>query len=156
MRWIGNKEQHAYMRMRQEQNRDQFSRAEEWVRCALLKTKHKWTRQAIWGCRIFDFWNHSFGIAIEVDGQEHDHEYDAARDAYNYWCSGILVLRVRNFVETDLQSALEVIGRGETLQERKARIRAELGLAVDANRKEVLKAAGVLGAHCSWKPQTVE
>ena len=35
----------------------------------LAATGHRWSRQAIWGKRIFDFWCATLGIAVEVDGR---------------------------------------------------------------------------------------
>lgn len=152
MRWVGNAEQAAYMKQRQIQNRNRVSKAEDWMMAALASTDHKWTRQAAWGCRLFDFWNAQLGIAIEVDGPEHRREYDTARDRYNYYRSGIVVLRVRNFDVSDLKVALDFIRMSETWQERKRRIRIEHGLPPDAPMKKVLLAVGLEKAHLDWTP----
>jgi len=101
LNWTTKKEHSDYMRMRQEQN---ISRAvnntnENWMYAKLLETPYKWKRQALWGYRIFDFWCHNLGIAVEVDGPEHNIKYDAYRDEYNFRRSGILVLRAKNLNE---------------------------------------------------------
>ncbi len=153
MRWVTNKRQSEYMRRRQRQNRARgLTEAERWVAQALDATGLKWTRQAWWGCRIFDFWNAELGIAVEVDGPEHCRDYDEHRDRYNYVRSGILVLRVPNFDEAALTVALNHIAKGETHAERKARIRRELGLRPDATGKAVVRAAGLSLAHGRWEP----
>jgi very-short-patch-repair endonuclease len=97
------------MRVRQRQNLQRRSKAELWMAEHLSKTGVKWTRQAIWGRRIFDFWSHDLGIAIEVDGPEHKKKVDDYKDAYNLHRSGVIVIRVKNFNEDDAQMALEKI-----------------------------------------------
>ncbi len=51
--------------------------AEVWAHPFLKQTRLKWTRQSVWGYRIFDFWCHEKGIAVEIDGLTHDKDYDA-------------------------------------------------------------------------------
>lgn len=89
----------------------------------LSLTGRKWTRQAMWGYRLFDFWCHELGIAVEVDGPEHNQEYDVARDRYNYFRSGILVLRVRNFNEADADKAIKAIESSEAWKTRKEKLK---------------------------------
>jgi very-short-patch-repair endonuclease len=105
------KEQHQYLRERQKEQlqKSKTSKAELWMFEKLNQTGLKWTRQAIWGYRLFDFWCHDLKIAIEVDGPEHNKNYDSFRDKYNLNRSNILVLRVRNFNEDDAQKALKAI-----------------------------------------------
>jgi very-short-patch-repair endonuclease len=126
MKWPTTKEQHAYMKGRQEQNiaRSKANPNEQWMAEHLSSTEIKWTRQAQWGYRIFDFWNHRLGVAIEVDGTSHDAVYDEFRDKANMTKSGILVLRVRNRNEADALEALEAIKLAETWNTR----RTALGL----------------------------
>ena len=107
LRWITQKSTNQMMRVRQRQNLQRRSKAELWMAQHLKKTRIKWKRQAIWGRRIFDFWSHALGIAIEVDGPEHRKKIDEYRDAYNLHRSGIIIIRVKNFNETDAQIALE-------------------------------------------------
>lgn len=125
-----DKETHAYMKERQKQNivSCKKSKAEDWMKDKLAETGLKWRRQAEWGYRLFDFWNHKLGIAVEVDGKEHNKEYDSYRDKYNYERSGIIVLRVRNFNEDDAITALSVIGKTEDWLER----RKKMGLLTKA------------------------
>lgn len=121
MRWVTSKDESEYMKTRQKQNlaSSKNSKAEAWMNEKLKTTDYKWTRQAMWGYRLFDFWNAKLGIAVEVDGPEHVAEYDAARDRYNYLRSGILVLRVKNFDEADADKALKTISSAESWQQRK-------------------------------------
>lgn len=154
MRHTTNSQQHAYMKARQAQNLARFSPAEEWAAKRIRKTGGKWTRQAIWGCRIFDFFSIKRGIAVEIDGPEHldKADYDAARDKYNYFRSGILVLRVRNFNEADLDAALCEINRGELRKDRRKRVRREVGLPETASMQDAVRAAGLTLAHGDWEP----
>lgn len=86
----------------------------------LKKTKLKWTRQAYWGFRLFDFWCHRLGVAVEVDGPEHIRERDEERDQYNFHRSGIIVIRVRNFSEPDAAACLREISKTGPWAERRA------------------------------------
>ena len=95
---------------------------ENWMLECLEKTGHRWTRQAQRGFRLFDFWSHELGIAIEVDGPEHRADYDSYRDEYNYRRSGVVVIRVRNKNEEDAARALKIIGLSGTWDARKAAI----------------------------------
>lgn len=92
---------------------------ENWLRDKLMGTGHKWSRQCTWGFRIFDFWCHELGIAVESDGPEHIPSYDSYRDEYNLRRSGIIVLHVRNKNENDLSEALEIIKKSETWKMRR-------------------------------------
>ena len=140
------------MRMRQLQNLARYSAAENWAYEKLRATGVKFSRQTIWGCRLFDFWNAKLGIAVEIDGPEHDAAYDSVRDRYNYLRSGILVLRIRNFSEADLLSAIKAIQSSGSLVERKDKIRTEYGLPPGTPMRQVVKAAGLDLAHCKWDP----
>lgn len=94
------------MREMQALNKARYVPAEEWAWKRIRKTGGKWERQAIWSCRIFDFFSIKRGIAVEIDGDTHNPTYDAIRDEYNFFRSGIVVLRVRNFNEADLDAAI--------------------------------------------------
>jgi very-short-patch-repair endonuclease len=123
LRWPTDAEQHAYMRGRQEQNRAKakINRNEQWMARLLAATGLAWTPQATWGYRLYDFWCHGIGIAIEVDGDEHDPDYDDYRDEYNFRRSGVVVLRVRNGNEEDAAAVLALIPKLGTWEERRAR-----------------------------------
>ncbi|MGI4873243.1 MAG: DUF559 domain-containing protein [Janthinobacterium lividum] len=112
MRWPTTKDESDYLRVRQEQNivRSANNPNENWAKGHLESLGIKWSRQALWGYRIFDFWNATLGIAVEIDGLEHNKDYDASRDAYNFDVSGIVVLRVRNQNMEDMAAALLQIG----------------------------------------------
>jgi very-short-patch-repair endonuclease len=124
LRWCTTPVQVQYMRLRQEQNMAvaKHNPNESWMRSKLAATDLRWTRQPIWGYRLFDFWNYALGIAVEVDGPEHQPDYDAYRDEYNFRRSGIVVLRVRNRNEEDADMAIQFIKASCTLQERKKAI----------------------------------
>jgi very-short-patch-repair endonuclease len=124
LRWATNAEQAAYMRQRKAENlaRALVNSNENWLLEKLQRTGFKWTRQATWGYRIFDFWCHELGIAIESDGPEHNQDYDAHRDEYNMRRSGILVLRVRNRNELDAAAAIVAVAQAETWKERRAKL----------------------------------
>lgn len=126
--WPTNKEQAAHMKMRQKQNLliAKTNKAENWMKEQLEKTSYKWTRQSIWGIRLFDFWCHKLGVAIEVDGAEHNKKRDWGKDMIDFQVSGIIVLRVKNFNQVDADQALEKIKHMETWNER----RIKLGLKI--------------------------
>lgn len=93
-----DKETAAYMRMRKAQN---LARARnnpnECEAFKVLKDAGKTpSRQAVWSWRIFDFWWSFEGVALEMDGAEHDPVWDEIRDRYNFARSGILVYRAVN------------------------------------------------------------
>lgn len=112
------------MRMRQSQNivKSKNNPNEIWMRDKLLSTGLKWKRQAQWGYRIFDFWNHELGIAVEVDGLEHNKIYDVSRDEHNFNRSGILVIRVKNKNESDAVSAVSEIRLATSWNSRRHRL----------------------------------
>lgn len=124
IKWPTAKEQHAYLRMRQYQNMRKAisNKNENWMHNKLMKTGLKWSRQAIWGYRLFDFWCHEKGIAVEVDGPEHDAEKDAARDMAYYRKSGILVWRVPNGDEEAAAYALGGIAKAEAWSVRRKKL----------------------------------
>lgn len=113
LRFPTTKEESDYMRMRRDQNlkRAAWLKAEnEFMQKFLIPTGIKFSRQAQWGYRLFDFWVHDKGVAIEIDGPEHNRGYDAHRDLYNFLRSGIIVLRVRNFhVEDSVAAAKNLV-----------------------------------------------
>jgi very-short-patch-repair endonuclease len=131
LNWITDADGHAYMRMRQSQNtcRSQLNPNENWMDSILKDASLDFTRQAIWGKRVFDFWNSSLGIAIEVDGSDHEARYDQYRDEYNFRRSGIVVLRVTNRNTVD---AMLVINRIKS--EVKWKVRKEM-LGLNDNTK---------------------
>lgn len=69
----------------------------------------KWERQYIFGYRILDFYCPEMKIAVEVDGEEHDREYDNYRDEYLFRVYGVPTLRVRNKNINDLNEILKII-----------------------------------------------
>lgn len=125
LRYPTNRDSHEYMRMRQWQNLEQCktNRAEDWMAKILKReTDLKWNRQAQWGYRLFDFWNSKLGVAVEVDGDEHDQSYDSYRDKYNFERSGIIVLRVRNFDEVGANQVIKEIKLVESWFERRLKM----------------------------------
>lgn len=126
LNWNTNQEQAEEMRQRQQFLKSICLRnkAENWMSGILERTELKWTRQAVWGRRVFDFWNGEKGIAVEVDGPHHEQQrhYDLYRDEYNFRRSGIIVLRVANFDEVAASDALQIIFAETIHKDRKARI----------------------------------
>ena len=109
--WPLNKLHSDHMKGRQKKRRtDGMTRAEKWAHENYLsKTGLKWTREAAWGFRLFDFWNHALGVAVEIDGPEHNSELDRWRDHKEWERSRIIVIRIKNFNEIDGQKFLEQI-----------------------------------------------
>lgn len=134
LKWITKKEDTDRMKRFKVKNLNREISAENWMKDKLSQTDLKWTRQAIWGFRIFDFWNHEKGIAVEVDGPTHNEKYDEYRDRYNYLRSGIIILRVRNFNEQDAQQALNKIKSQTSWVER----RKQMGISGPKNIRTAL------------------
>jgi very-short-patch-repair endonuclease len=132
LRWPVNSVQQKHMSEMKSLNKKSsaVNANENWMAEKLECTRFKWTRQAQWGCRIFDFWCHELGLAVEVDGPEHRLSYDNHRDEYNYRRSAILVLHVRNRDEEDAAAALRLIGESSSWKER----REKLGIAGHGQR----------------------
>lgn len=125
LNWNTTAEDHEYMAMRQTQNRQRNSDNENWLAKILHQSTHyNWKRQAIWGKRLYDFWNAKLGVAVEVDGPEHNPNYDAYRDEYNFRRSGIVVLRVPNGDYDRASEVCDWIGNSETWEQRKTLIGA--------------------------------
>jgi very-short-patch-repair endonuclease len=124
--WPCKKNLSDHMAMRQAENRKicKTNRNENWMLEKLTETGRKWTRQARWGFRLFDFWNHDLGVAVEVDGPEHDQDRDAYIDAHFMKKSGILTIRVKNRDEAGARAAIEAISKAMSWNAR----RASLGL----------------------------
>lgn len=122
LRWTWNGETHDYMRMRKAEQMEKSLRNpnESWMLEKLSGTGLNWSRNATWGYRLFDFWCNEIGVAVEVDGPEHNPEYDDYRDTYNFRRSGVVVLRVRNRNEKDAAKALRFIDISETWLDRRA------------------------------------
>lgn len=122
LRHTTTKEKSAYMLAMQIKNRGacKYNENENWMRDILIaQTQYKWTRQARWGYRLFDFWCHELGCAVEVDGPEHNKGYDQFRDYYNYVRSGIIVIRVKNKNEEDAAEAIAYIKTLGSWEERR-------------------------------------
>ena len=122
MNWTTKKEHHAHMAERQKQNLENSAKNanENWLAERLSATGYKWTRQARWGFRLFDFWNTQLGIDIEIDGPEHNSAKDAKRDTEEWNRSGIMVIRVRNGNEADATEAIEKISTAGSWNSRRA------------------------------------
>lgn len=109
------------MLLRQNQNisNSKKNKNENWFSEKLNKSKFKFSRQRRWGYRIFDFWCHSLGVAVEIDGPEHKPKIEQERDLLEFNRSRIVVLRVRNMNEDDAYKALTYIHQSETWNERR-------------------------------------
>lgn len=138
LRWPTTQEKAQYMKERQIQNRINCvkNRNENWMKAKLAGTGFKWTRQAQWGYRLFDFWCHELGIAIEVDGPEHNKHVDNYRDEYNFRRSGIIVLHVRNNNDGDADEALAFISKSDKWSDRRNAL--GLNLKTKAGRRRLV------------------
>lgn len=101
-----------------------MTRAEKWGYECLKKSGIKFKRERRWGYRIFDFWSSVYGIAVEIDGQEHRENWDKKRDKQDFLRSGVIVLRVNNFDEHGMSELLKSLTflKYETWIERRARM----------------------------------
>ncbi len=127
-----NKESSDYMYKKQKElRRKGMTPAEKWMYEKLKQTGERWNCQSIWGWRLYDFWCARLGVAVEVDGAEHNPEREKIRDEYNYATSGIVVLRVKNFSENDALFALEKIKTAGLWKER----RITMGIHRDKEHK---------------------
>lgn len=97
---------------------------ENWMFKKLLATGLKWQRQRLFGYRIFDFFCPLLGIAVEVDGGEHDPEKDKQRDDEYIKRYDIEILRVNNMDEEGAKKALLAIAISETWKDRRCAISA--------------------------------
>lgn len=124
LNWTYTKERHRRIRNLKLANLavSVKNRNENWMYRKLLQTGYKWKRQAEWGYRIFDFWCHDLGVAVEVDGNTHDAKYDAYRDEYNFRRSAIVVLRVHNMDEIGADRVLHIVSQIETWRSRRTRM----------------------------------
>lgn len=82
---------------------------ENWMAAHLETTSHRWVRQQIAGHRIYDFFCRELGVAIEVDGEDHEPDYDHWRDLDDWRYARVLVLHVENRNEADAYRAMEEI-----------------------------------------------
>jgi hypothetical protein len=142
MKWPVNREQMEYMKKLQYEARvlSESNVSDNWADTILATGTLKGTRKAIWGCRLFDFWNGRKGVAIELDlpkpgaGQEEDRH---ARER-----SGIAVYRVKSFDEGHLRL---VLSEAESLEDWAVR-RDRLGIPYQLKGKYLPK------AHGNWIP----
>jgi len=120
----------THMEMRRVQNLKMalVSRAENWMFAKLKCIQGvKWIRQYVFGYRIFDFFDKKWGIAVEVDGPEHDEEYDTLRDDKNRDENAVIIYRVNNFDGEDAKFAISRIRKfikdGKSWAVRKSKVR---------------------------------
>jgi very-short-patch-repair endonuclease len=125
--WPVAKKWHAHMKQRQRENRERSVPAENWMADMLARyLPHvKWTRQATWGFRVYDFWCSKRGIAIEVDGATHDADREIVRDQLDWHRSGILVLRVKNYDDNGAIEAIDQVARNTSWNQRRAKLGKE-------------------------------
>lgn len=125
LRWPQGKAEAACLRGYRQKHRKRYVAPEYWMRGYLDQTGLKWTHQKSWGYRIFDFCNMVIGCAIEVDGPEHDKEYDQYRDEYNFRRSSIIVIRARNYNDDDAAKTISIVECLGPWKERRALITSE-------------------------------
>lgn len=120
--WPVNKELAAHMKMRKQQNINRgMTAAEKWFYENYLQNRssYKWSFQARWGFRLFDFWCHTLGCAIEIDGSEHNSELDFQKDQKEWNRSRIITIRIHNFDEKDAEQCVEKLKSISSWNERR-------------------------------------
>ena len=138
MEWPVNREQMEYMKKLQYEARvlSRSNVGDNWADAILATGTLKWTRKAIWGCRLFDFCNARKGVAIELD--EPKPGAGAEEDRHARERSGIAVYRVRSFDEGHLRL---VMAQAESLEDWTVR-RDRLGIPYLLKGKNLPKANG--------------
>lgn len=120
---VVNKEQSDRMKEMQAQQRAKRNKSEDWADEIIKTYGLKYTRQAIWQARLFDFWFGGKGIALEIDGQSHtlfkQKLKDSITDNHFYMISGIIVLRVKEYDERALRQAMAKVCLSEGWKERR-------------------------------------
>jgi hypothetical protein len=114
--------------------------SKNWADGILRASRLKWTHKAIWGCRLFDFWNARKGVAIELDGPKRNAGDEEDRHARER--SGIVVYRVKCFDECQLRL---IMSEAERLEDWGVR-RDRLGIPSKLKGKDIPK------AHENWVP----
>jgi len=73
-----------------------YNPRQRWMRDKLLSewSEASWKQQFVFSGRIFDFWNSRDGVAILVDYNRQDPEYDAYSDEFYFRKYVVLILRV--------------------------------------------------------------
>lgn len=90
--------------------------AENWFDKNICKDFHfQFTRQKIFGYRIFDFWCESLRVAVEIDGKRFhkDTEFDQQRDDVYQKRFKVSIFRVKAFCREDY---LSVLGKLKSLR----------------------------------------
>jgi len=84
--------------------------------------------------------------------KQYDKNYDSIRDEYNFYRSGIIVLRVPNFDDQKMVDVLEAIKKSDTWQIRKVKMREQFNLRPEDSFSQILKKVGLKKAHGNWNP----
>lgn len=120
---VTKKHQAARMRENQKKAKPNPVPAEIHAKKIIEEYGIKFSTQAIWQSRIFDFWFSGKGIAIEIDGPSHKESgqafKDMVTDKHFYAISGIIVIRVANFDDNSLRKAMETICNSCTWKDRR-------------------------------------
>ena len=97
------------------------NRNENQVAEALRFAGIKFSRNAQFARRFVDFYIHTHGACIEVDGPEHNQSYDELRDVWLFK-QGVLVFRMKNGDANRLRVIIETISKCSGAKERKSKI----------------------------------
>lgn len=119
--WVKSKKTAGRIKQFKHENLSRFVKAEQQVYAQLLIEGLKPTRQACWGLKIMDFWFANSAIRVEVDGRTHDKIVDYVTDEWFFRKSGIITLRIPNYDDNSLSSAIHVIKK-EKLTWKKRRL----------------------------------
>ena len=86
----------------------------------------KYTRQAIWHTRLFDFWFGIKGVAIEIDGGTHNNPgqklKDKISDKHFYNISGIIVIRVKDYDLDGIRKIMDRLQFADSWQDRRKKM----------------------------------
>ena len=103
------------------QRQSAVNQNENQVRDALRCAGIKFSRNSQFARRFVDFYIHLLGACIEVDGPEHNKEYDELRDIWLFK-QGILVFRMKNGDSKRLDDIISQIKRCSSAADRRRAI----------------------------------
>lgn len=93
---------------------NRWSRSEKWMAKKLAATGRRWVRQA-----PSRFWQFRLGMIVEVNESGGADARTAARDRTAFYERGVIVVRVKEFDESEAAEALRAIGFLEPWNDRR-------------------------------------
>lgn len=128
---------------------------EAWMADRLNQAGLKFNRQCVWMTRVFDFWNHQLGCAVEVDGPEHNQERDSYIDDYMLFRSEVVVIRVPNFDEAAAKAAIEQIRGLDAWDIRRAGERHQKISSASASKRKRLLRSLMASSHAAERAKHI-